>query len=143
MERELNIGNEVGRSTNQEVAKMMRRRQKVEREQNTGNEAGCSKNQEVAKVNPKLAAMNKKFGMIQALNNLPNLGLPPRHSASDFGSFAKESMDTAIRASCALDNSSMRLFKLWVLRSGPIVNSWVLIYLSIFNWLLNSGFSSE
>ena len=40
---------------------MMKQRHKVEREQNIGEEIGWSKNKEVAKVNPKLAAMNKKI----------------------------------------------------------------------------------
>ncbi|KAB2017254.1 hypothetical protein ES319_D08G149600v1 [Gossypium barbadense] len=51
----------------------MKHRHKVEREENIGNEIGGSKNQEVAKKNPKLAAMNKKFGMIHGLSSLINL----------------------------------------------------------------------
>ncbi|KAK3407488.1 hypothetical protein EUGRSUZ_K03534 [Eucalyptus grandis] len=52
---------------------MMKQRHKVEKEENIGNEIGWSKNQEVAKVNPKLAAMNKKFGMIHGLSSLANI----------------------------------------------------------------------
>ncbi|KAK9280846.1 hypothetical protein L1049_003736 [Liquidambar formosana] len=52
---------------------MMKQRHKVEREQNIGEEVGGSKNKEVAKVNPKLAAMNKKFGMIHGLSSLANI----------------------------------------------------------------------
>ncbi|GKU86990.1 hypothetical protein SLEP1_g1453 [Rubroshorea leprosula] len=52
---------------------MMKQRHKVEREENIGEETGWSKNREVAKVNPKLAAMNKKFGMIHGLSSLANI----------------------------------------------------------------------
>ncbi|KAK3407487.1 hypothetical protein EUGRSUZ_K03533 [Eucalyptus grandis] len=52
---------------------MMKQRHKVEKEENIGNEVGWSKNVEVAKVNPKLAAMNKKFGMIHGLSSLANI----------------------------------------------------------------------
>ncbi|OMO63968.1 hypothetical protein CCACVL1_22147 [Corchorus capsularis] len=52
---------------------MMKQRHKVEREQNIGDEIGWTKNQEVAKKNPKLAAMNKKFGMIHGLSSLANI----------------------------------------------------------------------
>lgn len=52
---------------------MMKQRHKVEREANIGEEVGWTKNQEVAKVNPKLAAMNKKFGMIHGLSSLANI----------------------------------------------------------------------
>ncbi|CAN6690382.1 unnamed protein product [Malus baccata var. baccata] len=52
---------------------MMKQRHKVEREQNIGEEVGWSKNVQVAKVNPKLAAMNKKFGMIHGLSSLANI----------------------------------------------------------------------
>lgn len=52
---------------------MMKLRHKVEREENIGDEVGRSKNLEVAKRNPKLAAMNKKFGMIHGLSSLANL----------------------------------------------------------------------
>ncbi|KAF7846315.1 hypothetical protein BT93_L4628 [Corymbia citriodora subsp. variegata] len=52
---------------------MMKQRHKVEKEENIGNEIGWSKNQEAAKVNPKLAAMNKKFGMIHGLSSLANI----------------------------------------------------------------------
>ncbi|KAM1953635.1 hypothetical protein ACFX15_007951 [Malus domestica] len=52
---------------------MMKQRHKVEREQNIGEEVGGSKNVQVAKVNPKLAAMNKKFGMIHGLSSLANI----------------------------------------------------------------------
>ncbi|MBA0881796.1 hypothetical protein Goshw_004515 [Gossypium schwendimanii] len=34
---------------------------------------GWSKNQEIAKTNPKLAAMNKKFGMIHGLSSLARI----------------------------------------------------------------------
>ncbi|KAL4038902.1 hypothetical protein IC575_002539 [Cucumis melo] len=52
---------------------LMKQRHKVERESNIGEEVGWSKNVEVAKVNPKLAAMNKKFGMIHGLSSLANI----------------------------------------------------------------------
>ncbi|XP_019429152.1 PREDICTED: transmembrane protein 205-like [Lupinus angustifolius] len=52
---------------------MMKQRHKVERENNIGDEVGRSKNVEVAKSNPKLAAMNKKFGMIHGLSSLANI----------------------------------------------------------------------
>ncbi|GKV40472.1 hypothetical protein SLEP1_g48117 [Rubroshorea leprosula] len=52
---------------------MMKQRHKVEKEENIGEEIGRSKNTEVAKVNPKLAAMNKKFGMIHGLSSLANI----------------------------------------------------------------------
>ncbi|XP_038988452.1 transmembrane protein 205-like [Phoenix dactylifera] len=52
---------------------MMMRRHKVERELGIGEEVGWSKNMEVAKSNPKLAAMNKKFGMIHGLSSLANI----------------------------------------------------------------------
>ncbi|XP_050376406.1 uncharacterized protein LOC126793819 [Argentina anserina] len=52
---------------------MMKQRHKIEREQNIGEEVGWSKNVQVAKVNPKLAAMNKKFGMIHGLSSLANI----------------------------------------------------------------------
>ncbi|XP_059437957.1 uncharacterized protein LOC132170850 [Corylus avellana] len=52
---------------------MMKQRHKVERESNIGEEVGWTKNVEVAKVNPKLAAMNKKFGMIHGLSSLANI----------------------------------------------------------------------
>lgn len=45
----------------------------MERENNIGEEVGWSKNVEVAKKNPKLAAMNKKFGMIHGLSSLANI----------------------------------------------------------------------
>ena len=51
----------------------MKQRHKVERENNIGNEVGRSKNVETAKVNTKLAAMNKKFGMIHGLSSLANI----------------------------------------------------------------------
>ncbi|XP_076900423.1 uncharacterized protein LOC143554589 [Bidens hawaiensis] len=62
---------------------MMKQRHKVERESNIGEEVGWTKNQEVAKVNPKLAAMNKKFGMIHGLSSLANI--------MSFGSLAMHS----------------------------------------------------
>lgn len=62
---------------------MMKQRHKVEREQNIGEEVGWSKNREVAKVDPKLAAMNKKFGMIHGLSSLANI--------MSFGSLAMHS----------------------------------------------------
>ncbi|XP_019223400.1 PREDICTED: transmembrane protein 205-like [Nicotiana attenuata] len=52
---------------------MMKERHKIEREANIGEEVGWTKNQEVAKANPKLAAMNKKFGMIHGLSSLANI----------------------------------------------------------------------
>jgi hypothetical protein len=52
---------------------MMKQRHKVERESNIGEEVGWTKNKEIAKVNPKLAAMNKKFGMIHGLSSLANI----------------------------------------------------------------------
>lgn len=52
---------------------MMKQRHKVEREEDIGSEVGWSKNRDVAKVNPKLAAMNKKFGMIHGLSSLANI----------------------------------------------------------------------
>ncbi|GLT43146.1 hypothetical protein SLA2020_171170 [Shorea laevis] len=52
---------------------MMKQRHKVEKEEKIGEEIGWSKNVEVAKVNPKLAAMNKKFGMIHGLSSLANI----------------------------------------------------------------------
>ncbi|XP_028771074.1 transmembrane protein 205-like [Neltuma alba] len=52
---------------------MMRQRHKVERENNIGDEVGDSKNEEVAKANPRLAAMNRKFGMIHGLSSLSNI----------------------------------------------------------------------
>ena len=55
------------------TVEMMKQRHKVEREQNIGDEVGWSKNVQVAKVNPKLAAMNKKFGMIHGLSSLANI----------------------------------------------------------------------
>ncbi|KAA0046683.1 transmembrane protein 205 [Cucumis melo var. makuwa] len=55
------------------VLQLMKQRHKVERESNIGEEVGWSKNVEVAKVNPKLAAMNKKFGMIHGLSSLANI----------------------------------------------------------------------
>ncbi|KAJ9696631.1 hypothetical protein PVL29_008711 [Vitis rotundifolia] len=64
--------------------KVMKQRHKVEREHNIGEEIGWSKNQEVAKVNPKLAAMNKKFGMIHGLSSLANI--------MSFGSLAVHSL---------------------------------------------------
>ncbi|XP_058076593.1 uncharacterized protein LOC131225154 [Magnolia sinica] len=62
---------------------MMKQRHKVEREENIGEEVGWTKNAEVAKVNPKLAAMNKKFGMIHGLSSLANI--------MSFGSLAMHS----------------------------------------------------
>lgn len=62
---------------------MMKQRHKLERESNIGEEVGWTKNKEVAKVNPKLAAMNKKFGMIHGLSSLANI--------MSFGSLAMHS----------------------------------------------------
>ncbi|KAE9464057.1 hypothetical protein C3L33_03983, partial [Rhododendron williamsianum] len=56
-----------------DVFRMMKQRHKVEREEQIGEEVGWSKNVEVAKVNPKLKAMNKKFGMIHGLSSLANI----------------------------------------------------------------------
>ncbi|XP_058188383.1 uncharacterized protein LOC131305350 [Rhododendron vialii] len=55
------------------TVEMMKQRHKVEREEQIGEEVGWSKNVEVAKVNPKLKAMNKKFGMIHGLSSLANI----------------------------------------------------------------------
>ncbi|KAJ6798763.1 transmembrane protein 205-like [Iris pallida] len=55
------------------TVEMMKKRHKVERELSIGEEVGWSKNMEVAKANPKLAAMNKKFGMIHGLSSLANI----------------------------------------------------------------------
>ncbi|XP_052184990.1 uncharacterized protein LOC127796717 [Diospyros lotus] len=55
------------------TVEMMKQRHKIEREQNIGEEVGWTKNREVAKVNPQLAAMNKKFGMIHGLSSLANI----------------------------------------------------------------------
>uniref|UniRef100_A0A2N9J846 TMEM205-like domain-containing protein n=1 Tax=Fagus sylvatica TaxID=28930 RepID=A0A2N9J846_FAGSY len=52
---------------------MMKQRHKVEKESNIGEEVGWSKNVEVAKVNPKLKGMNKKFGMIHGFSSLANI----------------------------------------------------------------------
>uniref|UniRef100_A0A0D6R7R0 TMEM205-like domain-containing protein n=1 Tax=Araucaria cunninghamii TaxID=56994 RepID=A0A0D6R7R0_ARACU len=52
---------------------MMRVRHKIEREENIGDEVGLTKNREVAKKNPKLAEINKKFGMIHGMSSLANL----------------------------------------------------------------------
>ncbi|CAA3003806.1 transmembrane 205 [Olea europaea subsp. europaea] len=52
---------------------MMKQRHKIEREASIGDEIGWTKNQEVAKKNPKLASMNKKFGMIHGLSSLANI----------------------------------------------------------------------
>ncbi|KAM1257463.1 hypothetical protein TB2_031002 [Malus domestica] len=68
---------------------MMKQRHKVEKEQNIGEEVGWSKNVQVAKVNPKLAAMNKKFGMIHGLSSLANIFA--------FGSLAMHSWYLAAR----------------------------------------------
>ncbi|XVF72720.1 hypothetical protein PTKIN_Ptkin12aG0142900 [Pterospermum kingtungense] len=65
------------------TVEMMKQRHKVEKEQNIGDEIGWSKNQEAAKTNPKLAAMNKKFGMIHGLSSLANI--------MSFGSLAMHS----------------------------------------------------
>ena len=51
----------------------MKKRHKLEREMNIGDEVGGSKNVEIAKVNPNLTAMNKKFGMIHGLSSLANI----------------------------------------------------------------------
>ena len=52
---------------------MMKKRHKIERDLSIGEEVGWSKNQQVAKSNPTLAAMNKKFGMIHGLSSLANI----------------------------------------------------------------------
>lgn len=52
---------------------MMKMRHKIEREENIGEEVGMSKNKEVAKRNTKLAEANKKFGMLHGLSSLANL----------------------------------------------------------------------
>ena len=51
----------------------MRERHRIEREESIGDEVGLTKNKEVAKRNPKLAKINKKFGMIHGLSSLANL----------------------------------------------------------------------
>lgn len=51
----------------------MKKRHKIERELNIGQEVGGAKNKEAAKTNPQLAAMNKKFGMIHGLSSLANI----------------------------------------------------------------------
>lgn len=61
----------------------MRERHKVEREESIGHEVGLSKNKEAAKRNPKLAELNRKFGMIHGLSSLANL--------FSFGGFAVHS----------------------------------------------------
>ncbi|XP_078445429.1 late embryogenesis abundant protein (LEA) family protein [Wolffia australiana] len=52
---------------------MMKKRHKLERELNIDDEVGWSKNVATAKVNPKLATMNKKFGLIHGLSSLANI----------------------------------------------------------------------
>ncbi|XP_072976786.1 uncharacterized protein [Typha angustifolia] len=52
---------------------MMKKRHKIERDLNIGEEVGGSRNVEVAKTNPNLAAMNKRFGMIHGLSSLANI----------------------------------------------------------------------
>ncbi|KAG6524760.1 transmembrane protein 205-like [Zingiber officinale] len=52
---------------------MMKKRHKVERDLNIGDEVGVSKNMEAAKTNPQLKSMNKKFGMIHGLSSLANI----------------------------------------------------------------------
>lgn len=52
---------------------MMKQRHKIERESNIGEEVGWTKSQEVAKKNPKLLVMNKKFGMIHGLSSLTTI----------------------------------------------------------------------
>ncbi|KAA8549099.1 hypothetical protein F0562_000783 [Nyssa sinensis] len=70
---------------------MMKQRHKVEKEENIGQEIGGSKNREVAKANPKLASMNKKFGMIHGLSSLANI--------LSFGSLAMHSWYLASKIS--------------------------------------------
>ncbi|KAL0371517.1 UNVERIFIED_CONTAM: Transmembrane protein [Sesamum angustifolium] len=72
---------------------MMKQRHKIEREANIGEEVGWTKNQEVAKKNPKLASMNKKFGMIHGLSSLANI--------LSFGSLAIHS--------CSVDDKPMKM----------------------------------
>lgn len=55
------------------IAQMMKKRHKVERDLNIGDEVGVSKNMEAAKTNPQLKSMNKKFGMIHGLSSLANI----------------------------------------------------------------------
>lgn len=55
------------------TSKIMRERHKVEREESIGEEVGLSKNREHAMRNPKLANINKKFGMAHGLSSLANL----------------------------------------------------------------------
>jgi hypothetical protein len=51
----------------------MRERHKIEREESIGDEVGLTKNKEVAKRNPKLAKINKQFGIVHGLSSLANL----------------------------------------------------------------------
>ncbi|CAK9867125.1 unnamed protein product [Sphagnum jensenii] len=53
--------------------KVMTQRHKVERQENIGSEVGMSRNSEVAKRNPELAKLNKRFGMIHGFSSLCNL----------------------------------------------------------------------
>lgn len=55
------------------LSQMMKKRHKVERDINIGDEVGVSKNMEAAKTNAQLKSMNKKFGMIHGLSSLANL----------------------------------------------------------------------
>ncbi|CAI0469770.1 unnamed protein product [Linum tenue] len=55
------------------TVQMMKQRHKIERELNIGDEVGWSKNLKVAKSDPKLASMNKKFGMIHGFSSLANI----------------------------------------------------------------------
>ncbi|XP_068663129.1 uncharacterized protein [Aristolochia californica] len=75
------------------TVEIMRKRHKVEKEENIGDEVGWTKNREAAKANPKLAAMNKKFGMIHGLSSLANImsfGCLAMHSALRFDSSRHE-----------------------------------------------------
>jgi len=55
------------------TVKVMKERHRIEKEENVGTEIGWSKNLEAAKKNPELAAINKKFGMVHGFSSLANL----------------------------------------------------------------------
>lgn len=55
------------------LMQVMKERHRIEKEENVGTEIGWSKNLEAAKKNPELAAINKKFGMVHGSSSLANL----------------------------------------------------------------------
>ncbi|KAG6536126.1 hypothetical protein ZIOFF_001170 [Zingiber officinale] len=55
------------------IAQMMKKRHNIERDLNIGDEVGASKNTEAAKISAQLKSMNKKFGMIHGLSSLANI----------------------------------------------------------------------